>query len=344
MNVFVVETPPQLMNALEARHTLAADDSVLIVILQDDLPQDAYAAIVQPDEWSAIHYVQRDIVPQGPFQRSLKHHPHPRVRGYFATYGLRVLAQRIRAIARSLGPVQNVFIGNYWIDYMRHVANVIDHRKLILLDDGTATLLINDRRREGRPLDNYSHWRRARVRVVNLLAGIRAAQAQSVTFFTIYDLVTKKEDRVVKHNYSYLRSLAGAVPPSNEVFFLGQTLVDEGLSRERYMDYLRKIIQYFKSDKIVYVAHKLEPQDKLAYIRDEMGLPVVRFGVPIEFQMTVKRARPKLLASFCSSALENCRIIFGDKMNIKSFYLDPGDCPLNPEFIKNLYAYYESKS
>jgi hypothetical protein len=344
MNVFVIETPHQLLNALEARYHLALPDSVLIVILLKIFSQESYTSITRPGDWAAVHYVPSEVASTGGVQRKLKFHSSARIRGYFATYELFILRRRLDAIARSLGKVNAVFLGNYWIDYMRHFANVIDHERLFLLDDGTSTLLINDRRREGRHLNNYSSWQRARLRLVDSLIGLKPKQIESVTFFTIYDLVTRKEDHVVRHNYSYLRSVAGAVPPSEEVLFLGQTLEEEGLSRERYFYYLRKMLVYFRGERIVYVPHKGEPPEKIAYIRDELGLQVTRFNVPIEFQLTMLRTRPKLLASFCSSALENCRIIFGNEMKIKVFHIDPEECLRNIDFIRNLYTYYESKS
>lgn len=344
MNVFMVETTHQLLNAIEAKHFLGLRDSHLVVVLLKEYPQSAYAPLVRTVDWTTVHYVPQEIAGESALQRSLKFHKRERIRGYFHTYELLVLRRCLDAIARSLGKVKNVFLGNYAIEYMRHFANVLNHEKLYLLDDGTTTILINKFRRDGRHLDNYKRLQRLKVRFSEALMGMKVKQAASVTFFTAYDLTTKDGDQVVKHDYPYLRSVADAVPPSAEVFFLGQPLLDVGLSRERYFDYFKKVLRYFDGETLVYITHKVEPPEKIAYIKEELGVQVVRFGVPIEYQLTMRSTRPRVLASFCSSALESCRIIFGDELEIKSFYIDPGDCPLNPDLVREIYAYYESKS
>lgn len=344
MNVFMIETAHQLLNAIEAKHRLGLQDCRLVVIVHRDYPRSAYEVLVGPGEWAAVHYLEKIDEPESPSGFWFKFRGSERMRGYFATLQLRKLRQRLDDVARSMVRAERVFLGNYWVDYMRHFANVLPHDSLWLLDDGTATLLINERRRQGRPLDRCERTERAKIHLIYRAIGMDTRQERGLTFFTIYELETKAEDEVYRHDYSYLRSVAGVGDPSDEVFFLGQTLIDEGLSREDYLEYLKKVLDYFAGEKLVYVAHKGEPADKVAYIENELGVPVRRFGVPIEYQLTVRRSKPKLLASFCSSALENCRVIFGDELQIRAFYIDPARCKTHPDLIRGIYDYYRSKA
>jgi hypothetical protein len=344
MNVFLIETPHQLLNAIEARHFLGLRDSHLVVVLVEDYPQQAYTPLVRAEDWITVHYVPNEITPETVIHHTLKFHKSERIRSYFQTYKLLVLRKRLDVIARSFRKVRTVFLGNYNYGYMRHFANMLKPETVYLLDDGTATLIINKRRKEGRHLeDRYVGLRRFMLYFIDLLLGMKVKQFKNITFFTTYDLTTKAEDRVINHNYSYLRSIAGAGRPNNEIYFLGTTLIAEGLSKQHYIDYFRKVLQYFQGQKIVYIYHKGEPTERIAFIKENLGVQVLNFGIPIEYQLAI-RQRPRVLASFCCSALENCRIIFGDELQIKSFYIDPDDCPLNPDFIRDIYAYYESKS
>lgn len=344
MNVFMIETAHQLLNAIEAKHRLGLRDCRLVVIVHRDYPRSAYEVLVAPEEWAAVHYLERIDEPEGPSGFWFRFRGSDRMRSYFATLQLRKLRQRLDELARSMVRVERVFLGNYWVDYMRHFANVLPHDRLWLLDDGTATLLINERRRQGQPLDRCKWTERLKNDLIYRAIGMDARQERGLSFFTIYELETRAEDEVFRHDYNYLRSVAEVGEASDEVFFLGQTLMDEGLSRDDYLEYLKKVLDYFAGEKLVYVAHKGEPADKVAYIEKELGVPVRRFGVPIEYQLTVRRSKPKLLASFCSSALENCRVIFGSELQIRAFYIDPARCKTHPSLIRGIYDYYRSKA
>ncbi len=344
MNVFIIETPHQLLNAIEATHSLKLSDNYLIIITSDSYSKDTYSPLIQAESWKTVHYVSQEITCKNAIHRGLKYHKWQRVRGYLHQYELRAFRKRLDAIACSLGNAQNICLGNYWIAYMRHFANVLQHQRLYLLDDGTQTLQINDRRARGSSFEQYTNLQRLKLNLIKTLIGINDQQATSVTFFTTYDLETKGEDQVIKHDYSYLRSLAGAVPSSEEVFFLGSELREEGITLECYLDYFKKVLRYFEGEKIVYVMHQRESSEQIAYIKETLGVRVTHFGIPIEYQLTLRQTRPKILASFCSSALENCRVIFGDTLQIKSFYINPEDCRFNPDLIRDIYAYYESKN
>ena len=343
MNVFMIETAHQLLNAIEAKYSLNLKECHLLILTSVDYPQHAYDPLLRAEDWKTVRFLSLEISVKSDLQRYLKTHQSERVRGYFHQFELMVLRRQLDRLAHSLGKVQNVFLGNYWIDYMRHFANALNYQRVLLLDDGTQTLQINDRRRKGGSLDQYTASRRLRITFLNTLIGMKVRQAPKVTFFTLYDLQTKDDDQVIKHDYSYLRSLAGESPSSDEIYFLGSELREEGLSVERYLDYFRQVLSYFDGEKLVYVRHKRECSDQIGYIRDALGVKVINFGVPIEFQLTLRQSKPKLLASFCSSALENCRIIFGDKLMIKSFYIDPEEFLFNADLIREIYEYYDRK-
>ena len=55
----------------------------------------------------------------------------------------------------------------------------------------------------------------------------------------------------------------------------------------------------------------------------KMGVPVISFRLPIEVQL-LQDGIPSELASFFCSALDNCQMIFGDKLSIKAFRIQQG--------------------
>ena len=102
--------------------------------------------------------------------------------------------------------------------FMRHIANTINYNMLYLLDDGTDTIEINKRRhkienheresRTGTSISRISLFKTIEARIRAKYWNWYLAEVPSVTFFTVYDLDVRKGDRLIRNNYSYLRSLA----------------------------------------------------------------------------------------------------------------------------------------
>ena len=344
MNVFIIETPHQLLNAIEAKHTLNISPSFLVIILLEEYPASAYQPLISENEWDRIEYVASTTPAESALARTIKDATWERARGYYQTYELYRLRNRLDKIANSIANVDKLFIGNYWREYMRHFGNVLDHRELYVLDDGTATLGLNDARRNQGVKNMQFKLKLAKMSAIEKFLGLRSAAARNLIYFTTYNLDLPPGDCAIANDYRYLRSASETAGRVDDIFFLGQTLMQEGLSHEGYIEYVRKVKSYFKGEKLIYIPHKLEPEARVRIIEQELGLPIRRFGVPIEFQLTINKTMPKILASFCSSALENCRIIFKNTLKIKSFYIRSEDFAANPDFIASIYSYYEKMS
>ena len=344
MDLFTVETPLQLLNAMEARHTLASSASRLVVFTSPGHTREAFTRLVRPGDWGSVEFVP--IVPYEDLQERLDWRDRwsARLRAYAGHWRRRGLRRRLDALARSLGRVERMFIGNLWVQHQRHLASAVRYRELVLLDDGTQTLQLNERLTSGHAVGPATEVDRPWVAwAIRRLTGMRPPDTSRVTFFTAFDLRTRPGDRVLRNDYSYLRSLARDSRCSHEVLFLGCELSHEGLSEEHHRGYLRRVRAHFAADALAYAPHPREKEDRVAYVRDVLGIPVRRFDVPIEYQLATSGVRPKVLASFCSSALDNCRIIFGDTLPINAMRIEPAHCVDNPALIRQIYEYYESR-
>jgi hypothetical protein len=344
MDVFTVETPLQLLNAMEARHTLGSSESHLVVFTSPGHSKEAFTRLVRPGDWRAVDFVP--VVPYEDLEERLQWRQQwsVRLRAYRGHWRRRGLRRRLDAVARSLGRVERMFIGNLWVQHQRHLASVVRYRELVLLDDGTQTLQLNERLQGGHAVGPASEVDRPWVAwLIRQLTGMRPADTSRFTWFTAFDLKTRPGDRVLRNDYSYLRSLARDSRRSRDVLFLGCELSHEGLSEEHHREYLGRVRAHFAADQLVYVPHPRERDERVAYVRDVLGIPVCRYDVPIEYQLATSGVRPKVLASFCSSALDNCRIIFGDTLQINALRIEPAHCVCNPTLIRQIYEYYESK-
>ena len=253
--------------------------------------------------------------------------------------------KQLDTIAASTGTVHSVFLGNYNNKFMRHFANKVGTDKVYLLDDGTRTVSVGKKRRDLHTNRQDSFSRIDERRFKDRIFGLDMTHPRQVTYFTTYDIEPCNGDRLERNEYSYLKSMASLKSTSDEVYFLGQPIVEIGqVQCTVFINYIMKVMEYFANENFVYIPHKHERKDKLDYLKDTLGITTKSFDVPVEYQMSVRGARPKILASFFSSAIENSRIIFGEMMHMKIFEIDNRYVvDYEKEFVSNIYSYYRSK-
>ena len=90
---------------------------------------------------------------------------------------------------------------------------------------------------------------------------------------------------------------------------------------------------------MVYIIHRRENKDKLKLIERELGWDMRLFDCPIEYQLAMIGPIPLVLASFFSSALDSCALIFKNDLKIVSFKIDVKNNPREEE-IESVYSSY----
>jgi hypothetical protein len=227
---------------------------------------------------------------------------------------------------------------------MRHFVNTTPHQKTFLLDDGTATIQISRERKEG--LNDTLHLpvnKKIKLFAQRIFQGLRSEAQASLCFFTAFDVSPGEKDTIVKNNYDYIRNINHKSEQNDVVYFLGSPLNEAGIMPQtEYLEYLQKVKHYFGDQKLIYIAHRREIKRNLEEIGKLLDTEVVLFDVPIEYQIAVFGPRPKILASFISSALDNCRLIMDDKLMIISFKFSLENC-LKRENVESVYNYYTTK-
>jgi len=356
-SVFVVDSTYQLLNAVEAVHFLAPEKSYLVILKAEGPAREAFWPVISLKPWNGIRFLTPDINTDGCDFRILGPRLNAIVRAIYSRFQHLMLLLRVARTIKSLSGAENLFLGHYWLgpkDLMRHFANRLEHRTLYLLDDGTDTIDTNDRRRQ---MVNIVHNARASAStarqpiwnsVIEFLRRkywmLDTKESEVITFFSTYEIKVRNGDHLIRNDYRLLRSIAAEATRVDEVYFLGQCLVDDAYMEERvYLEYLREILVHYEGRKIYYVAHPRESSTMLARVRDLGGFELKRFKFPIEYELTVGGILPTTLASFFCSALESCFQILGGKVEIMGFYLDPSHLLKMHDIVAKTYAYFERR-
>jgi hypothetical protein len=346
-SVFLVKSPLQLLNAIEAKHyfRLNTEDCVLIIMGdRKSQPQILELANIQ-HHWGKVVLLENVNLL---FGNPLEENSHySAIKSIWQSDIFRSPAfniRRLNRISQHIGEVRYIFMGYARYVYMRHFVNRTPHQKTFLLDDGSATIQIAKERKEGlNKASRLSVDKKIKLFAKKLFQRLKSEEKESLCFFTAYDVEPGEKDEVIKNNYDYIRSVNKILEQDDVVYFLGSPLSEAGIMEQKeYLECLEKVNNYFRGLKLVYVAHRREKKENLEEIRKSLNIDVVLFNFPIEYQIAMVGPRPKILASFVSSALDNCRLIMGKELTIISFKLRLKNCQRR-EDIELLYNYYTTK-
>lgn len=355
-NVFVVDTPYQMLNAMEAVHSLRLKNNHLFVMGPKGLSQDRYLPLIKAEDWVSVRFLPVGIDPNPWVSKVL---------GALANrcYCLYLNFKRMRTFSKLTSRFRHVdklFLGHYWAKekwYMRHFANLFKYNTLYLLDDGTDTININKRRNGTQNAEQQAHIAKgdakapAFKRFVNSLRAkywtSDVTEAPSVTFFTIYKIDVRNGDSVIRNDYNYLRSLAPQqqVHQSDTVIFIGQCMIDDGsVEADVYLGFLSRVKTYFADKKLIYVPHPRESSTSIGLIKEHLQCDFWRGSSVIEYDLVVRGVKPKAVASFVSSALISLEYLVDPDVEIVSFHISSENWKSWREYAIGVYDYLKEKA
>jgi len=334
MNIFIIETPMEMVNAIEAKHYFPPD--VCKLFIHTIYPRNIFTSLIKRDNWQGEIYFLKNHEPKTWANPELSR---------WRQFQRRMTLDRI---IRMAGEADILFL-DYVRAHIRHIANHIKHRQLVLLDGGTDALRVNAMRyipADKTPDSDTGTFLKALKKTIrSKYLDLDTHEIPTVTFFTAYNLDVRPGDYLIKNDYRYLREWARQQQKTESIYFLGMPLIEDGyMLQETYFSYLHRIQKYFDSDNLVYVPHPRESDKTIRALTEKCRIPVLRFNAPIEIQMLLSGKHPTILASFFSSALENCRLIFGHEMEVMSFYLPQQDLVPGHDHVEEIFAYIQQST
>ena len=349
MNYFITRLPLTYINAVEAQHyfKVEPEDSILIILYKDIDSDDIRRIKKMLDHslWSGIYYLPYNVETlqnerEGGEHKSKFINPIGRIKDILN------FVNKLNSVANYDGSVERVFIGDYNIVSMRHITNRLKPHEIFILDEGSKVCQIYHQRQ--REIHN-KRWRLLKKNFwkcvfASVLFGYQMQEFKDFSFFSTYDLLSTDKIKVYRNHYSHLKKNINTLDRFPGVFFLGQCKVKHGsMKLAVYIDYLIKIKKWFNNLKIIYIPHVGEEHKHLELIQKETGFKIVEFDVPIEYKLCVDGPIPSVIASFVSSALQNCDNILQGMAKVMAFYIYPDDfIGEGKEVTYEEYKYYET--
>lgn len=372
MNVFIIAAPYQVLSAVEAVHHFNFENNILIVLNIGLFSKDSFDKVIDNKCWRYVKYINFFyFISSRDFSKTKPSNYFERLVELYLVFDQFKKRRCIERLCRSVRYAENLFLGNYLIDYdlhMRHIANRLKFGNLFLLDVGTDTLRINKQRMCENSMGLSSHtseikndkinnntriiecWRLSFLSIKNLKKKTRNkfiewnhTGVKRLTYFTCYNLEVNGEDQIVINNYAFSKSLISKAKCSQDIFFLGQPLIEQGyLAPAMFFEYIKDIKNYFADLNLFYVPHPREAEENIQIIKNNVGIRIKKFVAPIEHEIVSSDTYPKCIGSFFSSALENFAKIFSNNIEVVAFYLLPQCLLKDTEGVAKIYDNFKA--
>jgi hypothetical protein len=308
-NIFIVASPLQVMNAIEAIEYFKTQNNILLVLYTgSEKPLSQIKKMLNFSDWDTIKYIllPLKIVDKIVFSKKID--------------------SSLKFIEKN--KIAKLFVGEYRSDHVNHIVNSLTNQNIYLLDDGLSQL--NYHKEIGQ--------QSTKVKALRVLYKCLFYKLKPIkyTFFTMFDI---ENEKIIKNNYTFFKKQIGSKKIENSIYFIGQPLVELGImSKENHKKELNKIIDFYKAKEFIYILHRREEVENVKKLSIELNFKYKEFDSLIELEMINSKIIPSSFATFYSTAI----------VTLPSFILETEyrvfrsqDNIINKKFINNISNTYK---
>jgi hypothetical protein len=275
-NLFIVRSPLQLINCLEAiEYFNIQDDNNILVIIYNNTNN----TNIQMD----------DLVKNYNWQNIIRVNQKKKKSKFFEYISL------IKELKSQ--DYNYLFFGDFGSIYKLIIANTTKN-KVWYVDDGIGTLKHYEEVIVPNKINKFTS-RMFRF----VLFGLKINIKDDINLFTYFDLKSLQNTKVVINNLENFRTKYMSQSTLDDTtYLLGQPLSETNLlSEDDYFEYLEYIIDKFEN-KIVYIPHRTEQigDRHKSYVNDKFEIRDI--GMPIELYFLEQKIEPYHIISFMTTA------------------------------------------
>lgn len=285
-NLFIVGTPLQVINAIEALKHFKLENNILVIVHRsleaNKVQMDALKGSYKWEEIIDIEYSRHSSM--------LK---YVNLVKYLKKYTFKYV------FISKLEVVPKVVIPN------------IKKEKVFLLDDGALTITIYEKQIKPNKINKYN-FKELRF----LFFGLKIKIKDKINLFSYYDLTPVNGIEVVKNELNFLKEshLKNAKKDDETIYFIGQPIYDL-IGVDTYIENLEKIIKKNNNNKkIIYIPHRVENKEILSRLTSICNsfFTIREIGMPVELYFLQNCIYPSHVISYYSTALTTVALIYSE--------------------------------
>lgn len=307
-NLFIVFSPLQIINAIEAIHHFDCKNNILIMNYKpcQDKNNEQMDALAKYHQWDTILTI-------GEGKRRSK----------FLRY-----VSLIKKLKKNC--YNHIFVAGFTSAIYTILAN-LEKNKLFFMDDGVGTI---------EAYNNYfSLNKQPKLKLKHIrfwLFGFKTKLTDKINLFTYFDLKPLPDVAVIPNNLNWFKkTYVIDITIDKDIYFLGHP---HDNNPEVYANILEKFI-HTHAQKIIYAPHRYEKISKpLKKILTQYDVEIRWVGMPIEIYFVTKKIQPYMVAGFCSSAFFTLKFLYPRSQYQAIYYLADPNCNRTKEAYSHIYS------
>ena len=330
-NIYLIESPLQLINAIEAASRRNNQRNHLYIALSGKKKTDSQIiAITNTFPWSDVTYVNRVYFNKNYhwITRAAKH--------YFISLSAKIKFKGVNTC---------IFIGEFRSYWMHLVTCTLNPDQRYLLDDGSISISIQKNylsKNKSHPFEFALNIRNiAKLLIYHPILILNRNKTWNL--FTSFDTPPNQKQIIEINNYEHLKSNHN---PSNFsekfIYYFGSKYSESKIiTFESEINFLKKIYQFHKTKNlpIKYIPHREDSRNKIDAIKN-LGYLIEEIEVPAEIFILENSSRIEIISGAYTTVLNNAKKIFPE-IEILSFIL-PIDKTLDKKIKSGIENSYEN--
>ncbi|MEA1954440.1 MAG: polysialyltransferase family glycosyltransferase [Campylobacterota bacterium] len=309
-NLFIVKTPLQIINSIEAVNYFNLTNNVLILISSSDNQNyKQMTNLINLYNWHQVIKIEgkASFFKYLSLIKELKKEKYNFI--FFARFG----------------SMQRLILSN------------VNKEKVYYFDDGTETITMYNEMLLPNKINQFNLRHLFRFRF--LLFGLKVNITDTINLFTYFDLKPFEKSEVVLNKLEYFREKY--LKPSAEsqlVYLLGQPLYEKNLVSEKtYLDCIKKI-KSTSNKKIIYIPHKGESDSSKVLSLIDDTFDVKHIDIPIELYFLGNKIKPSHIVSFFTTAFFTLKLFYPNT-KFESIYIPKEEILNKADIIESHYDF-----
>ncbi|MDN5130955.1 hypothetical protein [Aliarcobacter butzleri] len=283
-NLFIINSPLQLLNALEAIYKFKLNNIIIVAIYNRSIKN------IEQIETQLSKINCEEIIRFNPLKEG-------KIKGY---------VRLIKRLQKNI--YEKIFTGELVDSKFRVTIANLKKDKLYLLDEGTSIIQYYEETIKKNKINKYN-LKDFRF----LLFGLKIELEDSINFFTYYSFSLSQNVQVIENKLEYMKKnfKVNCEDYSNKLFFFGQSLLIFS-NKNEFEDSLKKVIKKNKDKKVIYIPHREDKETVKIAKEIDKNIEILELNQPIEQYFLENGIEPKNAISYFSTALTTTKILFED--------------------------------
>jgi len=311
-NLFIIRSPLQLINALEAIEYFKLKNNILVLIYNNTDNTN-----IQMDKIAA-YYSWKKIIVVNQEQKKSKMLDYVK------------LIKKIKST-----PYNYVFFSNFGSVQRIILAN-LKIKNLFFIDDGVETV---NRYKNVFVKGGINKFRLKLARF--WLFGLKTKIKNNINLFTYFDLKPFRDSKIIQNNLeNFQKKYLNNSLKDNFTYLLGQPLVSTNLlTKNDYFLYIDKIVS-LADKKIIYIPHRTEVISDRLKLYESNIFEIKNINMPVEMYFLENNIYPLHVVSFMTTAFFTLKKLFS-KTKFSYVYIPSSKILERHDDVESAYKFIE---